>query len=197
MKIIVIACINYNNAIGWKESNSLIFHISGELQAFKKLTSDTIDGKSNIVVMGSNTWNSLPRKPLMNRMNCVISSKYVKYNEENKGYKNFQSFPTLQHFMNFAKDNQSIYNDIYVIGGSSIYQYFLQNNLVDYLYLSKIDTPNDFGDIFFPKVDYSLFEEIYKESFRDINAISSKENTNTIINYTFKKLKYKGNSHWH
>lgn len=68
MKLIV-ACdpkggIGYNNKLPWSK-------IEGDLPRFKALTT----GKP--VVMGRNTWESLPKKPLPNRINYVFSSKAV------------------------------------------------------------------------------------------------------------------------
>lgn len=65
MKLIV-ACdpnggIGYNNKLPWDK-------IQGDLPRFKALTM----GKP--VVMGRNTWESLPKKPLPNRINYVFSS---------------------------------------------------------------------------------------------------------------------------
>lgn len=64
MKLIV-ACdpnggIGYNNKLPWDK-------IQGDLPRFKALT----NGK--VVVMGRNTWDSLPTKPLPNRHNYVMS----------------------------------------------------------------------------------------------------------------------------
>jgi dihydrofolate reductase len=65
MKLIVASDpdggIGYNNKLPWSR-------IQGDLPRFKKLTS----GK--IVVMGRNTWDSLPVKPLPNRTNYVVTS---------------------------------------------------------------------------------------------------------------------------
>jgi dihydrofolate reductase len=62
----IIACdpkggIGYQNKLPWSK-------IEGDLPRFKELTT----GKT--VVMGRNTWDSLPRKPLPNRINYVVSS---------------------------------------------------------------------------------------------------------------------------
>ncbi len=63
---LIIACdtkggIGYNNRLPWER-------IEGDLPRFKELTT----GKT--VVMGRNTWDSLPKKPLPNRTNIIITS---------------------------------------------------------------------------------------------------------------------------
>jgi dihydrofolate reductase len=68
MKLIV-ACdpqggIGYNNKLPWSK-------IEGDLPRFKELT------QGQNIVMGRNTWESLPKKPLANRTNYVLSSKIV------------------------------------------------------------------------------------------------------------------------
>jgi len=66
MKLIV-ACdpkggIGYNNKLPWS-------NIQGDLPRFKQLT------QGQVVVMGRNTWESLPKKPLLGRLNFVVTSK--------------------------------------------------------------------------------------------------------------------------
>lgn len=68
MKLIV-ACtpdggIGYNNKLPWSK-------IQGDLPRFKSLTDN------QIVVMGRNTWNSLPKKPLINRTNLILTSTVI------------------------------------------------------------------------------------------------------------------------
>jgi len=65
MKLIV-ACdpnggIGYKNKLPWTK-------IQGDLPRFKQLT------QNKIVVMGRNTWDSLPKKPLPNRINYILTS---------------------------------------------------------------------------------------------------------------------------
>ena len=62
----IIACdpkggIGYQNKLPWS-------NIQGDLPRFKALT----DGQ--IIVMGRNTWDSLPKKPLPNRQNVIVTS---------------------------------------------------------------------------------------------------------------------------
>ena len=66
MKLIV-ACdtkggIGYENKLPWS-------NIRGDLPRFSRLTA------GQVVVMGRNTWESLPKKPLLGRLNIVVSSK--------------------------------------------------------------------------------------------------------------------------
>lgn len=63
----IIACdtnggIGYQNKLPWDK-------IQGDLPRFKKLTDE------QVVVMGRNTWESIPKKPLLGRLNVVVSSK--------------------------------------------------------------------------------------------------------------------------
>jgi dihydrofolate reductase len=66
---LILACdpkggIGYENKLPWS-------NIEGDLPRFKSLTS----GKT--VVMGRNTWESLPTKPLPNRFNIVVTTKEI------------------------------------------------------------------------------------------------------------------------
>ena len=56
--------IGYNGGLPWDK-------LQGDLPRFKELTT----GK--IVLMGRNTWDSLPKKPLPNRTNWVKTSRPV------------------------------------------------------------------------------------------------------------------------
>jgi dihydrofolate reductase len=68
MKLIV-ACdpkggIGYKNKLPWDK-------IQGDLPRFKRLTDDCV------IVMGRKTWESLPKKPLPNRTNLIITSQLM------------------------------------------------------------------------------------------------------------------------
>lgn len=96
MKLIV-ACdpkggIGYENKLPWSK-------IEGDLPRFKQLTT----GK--VVIMGRNTWESLPKKPLANRINVVVSSKDI------PGITTLNSLPD--------KDNMDL-RDVWLIGGAKL-----------------------------------------------------------------------------
>ena len=61
--------IGHNGGLPWK--------LSREMAYFKRVTSAAPSGKHNLVLMGRNTWESIPTKfrPLVGRLNVVLSSR--------------------------------------------------------------------------------------------------------------------------
>ena len=147
---LILACtldggIGYNNNIPW--------HIKDDLSKFRKITSETSDKtKKNAVIMGSNTYISLPVKKLKDRINIVISRS----DEKNNMYieNDIIKFCSIDLALQYCYDNDII-EKIFVIGGSYLYNYFLENNKYIYsIYLSIIkdhydcDTYIDIDKIF-------------------------------------------------
>jgi dihydrofolate reductase len=75
--ISAIVAVDKNWGIGF--NNDLLEHIPEDLKRFKELTT------GNTVIMGRKTWDSLPKKPLPDRLNIIITSN-PKENEENIKY---------------------------------------------------------------------------------------------------------------
>ena len=74
MKFNIIAAIDENNGIG-KDGNIPWLSKYSDLSYFKKITLNCdSSSRENVIIMGKNTWNSLPQKPLPNRKNIIISS---------------------------------------------------------------------------------------------------------------------------
>lgn len=176
-KWIGIACVNYNSAIGYREHNSLVYHIPEELRLFREVTTYSPSFKPNVVIMGSNTWRSIPRQPLPKRLNCVVSTNADFYRKLYGSYhaswsidipEFFSSMPECISYLTF---NASKYNNIYVIGGKTIYDYFLERGLLDFMYLSHIVTPNKKGDVLFSSqlIDHK-WAEIYQQDFPSVTG---------------------------
>ena len=142
--ISIIVAIAENMAIG--KNNDLLWHIPEDLKRFKRITS------GHPVIMGKRTYESLPRRPLPNRRNIVITD--VK-GEELEGCEMAWSIAEA-----IAKCNPSEEN--FVIGGASIYKQFLR--YADRLYLTRIHKSFD-ADVFFPEIDYSQWKLTSKEDF--------------------------------
>ena len=143
-KLALIAAIAKNNAIGFK--NELIYWLPNDLKRFKALTT------GHTIIMGSNTFRSLPKGALPNRRNIVLSRK-----ESN--------FPGAEHFSSLEEALNNCPNEdiVYIIGGETLYKTAMP--LADILYLTEIeDTPTE-ADAFFPEIDKSVWEKSEEEHY--------------------------------
>ncbi|GAB4283933.1 MAG: dihydrofolate reductase [Marinilabiliales bacterium] len=131
-KISIIVAVAENNAIGY--NNKLLCHLSDDLKRFKKLTT------GNVVVMGKKTYESLPIKPLPNRLNIVITDNPADC---------FDNCITAFSIED-AIDKMDPEKENFIIGGGSVYKQFLP--LADKLYLTRIHHHFD-ADTFFPEIN--------------------------------------------
>lgn len=130
-----------NGAIG--KGNDIPWHAPEDLKMFQR---ETMGGA---VIMGRNTWDSLPFKPLKNRLNIVVS-RDRSLTDHVCG--------TVQQAIQLAKDNG--YHRIYGIGGASIYASLLP--LADRLMLTEVDLTIDDADVFFPQIKEADWREVAK-----------------------------------
>jgi len=140
----IIVAIAENLAIG--KDNYLLWHIPEDLKRFKKITS------GHTVIMGKRTFNSLPKRPLSNRRNVVITDILGEYIE---GCEMAWSIGDAVSKCNPADEN-------FIIGGASVYKQFLP--LADRLYLTRVHKSFD-GDVFFPEINPADWILISKEDF--------------------------------
>ena len=122
----------------------LPWHVSEDLQNFKKITSGCP------IVMGRKTWDSLPFKPLPNRRNIVLSSKLIDDVEVHHSVDDCID----------ALDNDSI-DRVFIIGGESIYREFYPKASI--LHLTMVNEQTDGIDTFFP-VSLNSIKERFIES---------------------------------
>lgn len=141
--ISIIVAIARNYVIG--KDNKLLWHIPDDLKRFKKITLD------HSVIMGRNTFFSLPIKPLPNRRNIVITDIL---GEKFDGCEVVNSIEEAIEKVKFEEE-------AFVIGGATIYKAFLP--IANKLYLTIID--KDFkGDVYFPEIrfeEWEIIEEIH------------------------------------
>lgn len=139
MDISIIAAIGQNNELG--KNNNLIWHLPNDLKFFKNTTT----GKT--VVMGNNTFKSLP-KVLPNRTNIVITHQTTGYPS------NVFIYNSIESFLN---DYENKDEEVFIIGGSSIYNQFIQK--ADKLYLTEILATCKDANVFFPTFDKKSYEQ--------------------------------------
>ena len=158
MKISIIAAIGKNRELG--KDNKLLWHISEDFKRFKALTS------GHSIIMGRKTWESLPIKPLSNRINIIVTqnSKFKTQNYKSKlKTEKILIANSVELGIELAKKEKGG-EEIFIIGGGQIYRQAIEKGLADKLYLTIIDAPSADGfeaDTFFP--DYSEFKKIVFE----------------------------------
>ena len=140
--ISLIAAVGKNYELG--KDNKLIWHFKKDMEYFKEVTT----GKT--VVMGRKTYESIGR-PLPNRRNIVITSRMLE---------GVETVKTVDEILD-------MHEDIFIIGGASIYEEFIK--YADKIYLTLIDKEYD-ADTYFPTFDENQFEKtvIKKETENDI-----------------------------
>ena len=145
MIISLIVAIGKNNEIG--KDNHMLCHMPADLKHFKKITSD------HTVIMGRKTFDSLPKGPLPNRKNIVISrNKDLKIN-------GVFVYPSIDYALIKSIDE----DEVFIIGGAEIYKQTIHD--ADKLYLTKIHTTFKDADSFFPEIDYKEWKTISQETF--------------------------------
>ena len=141
-KLALIAAIANNNAIGLE--NKLLYWLPNDLKRFKELTT------GHTIIMGSNTFRSLPKGALPNRRNIVLSRK-------EKEFPGCETFSSLEEALANCNGTELIY----VIGGEMLYRAALP--LADILCLTEIDDTPEKADAFFPEFTRSDWEIIEQE----------------------------------
>ena len=130
-----IVAVDNNWAIGYK--NNLLVSIPADMRFFRDTTID------KVVVMGKNTLESFPGgKPLLKRTNIVVALE--------KDYKvpGATVVNSIEEAMEAVKEYDT--NDVYIIGGGSIYRQFLP--YCDDAHVTKIDYEYE-ADTYFPNLD--------------------------------------------
>jgi len=153
---LLIAAVEKNGGIGF--NNKIPWKLSLDMKFFKEKTINSM------VIMGRKTWESLPIKPLQNRINVVIS-KTLKINELNINPEYI--FTSIVDFIKwiYLLENLKKYSDVkkYVIGGATIYNQFLNMNLITQCFITHINkkyTCDKFLDI--NKIIYSNSFTLYE-----------------------------------
>ena len=143
--ISIIAAIGKNNELG--KDNKLIWHIKDDLINFKNVTM----GKK--VIMGTNTYFSLPKK--------LEGREYILLSDSLESIPNGVVFNDFEKLLSYLK---TLDEEVMIIGGASIYKLFLP--LADKLYLTEIDAESE-ADAYFPafnKNDYKIVSLTNKQN---------------------------------
>jgi len=135
--ISIIVAVADDNAIGF--DNRLLVHLPDDLKRFRKITT------GHTVIMGRNTFLSLPSGPLKNRRNIVISDNPA------------DDFPGCEIVSSVEEalskcDKQA---ENFIIGGASVYRQFLP--YAGKVYLTRVHKKFE-ADTYFPELEKSEWE---------------------------------------
>ena len=119
------------------------WHCPEDLAWFKEVT------MGYPVIMGRKTMESI-KKPLPGRLNIVITRSgnvNIPNNPNGTLYDNLIYVPSVEEAIKVAEENSE---KAFVIGGGSIYQYCLDNHLIDNIYMDELNADIIDADTFFP-----------------------------------------------
>ena len=141
--ISIIVAVAENYAIGKK--GDLLCHMPADLKHFKTITS------GNTVMMGERTFLSLPKHPLPNRRNIVLTDV--------KG-KTFDGAETVYSLDEMVAQVNPV-EEAFVIGGGMVYRQMME--LADKLYITHIHHSWPDADTFFPEIDPKVWKQLSAE----------------------------------
>ncbi|MEK9166982.1 MAG: dihydrofolate reductase [Patescibacteria group bacterium] len=143
MNFSIIVAIDEKGGIG--KNNTLPWHLPADLKHFKELTT------GGTVIMGRNTWESIPDKfrPLPNRLNIVLTGNLNYFVPE--GVKLASSLDGA-----LAVSEGSTF----IIGGAKVFEEAIRHEDCSDLFITKIESTFD-CDTFFPflPLDFQIVHE--------------------------------------
>jgi len=157
--ISIIVAIAENLAIG--KDNLLLWHISEDLKRFKKLTT------GHTLIMGRNTFLSLPNGALPKRRHIVISDQV------GETFEGCEMATSIEEAIQMAGDS----DECFVIGGGMVYKQFLP--VAGKLYLTQVHESFE-ADTFFPEIDFSKWKALASE---EVEAGDKNEYAHTYTEY--------------
>ena len=143
----IIAAVANNRAIGYQ--NKLIYWLPNDLKRFKALTT------GHTIIMGRNTFLSLPKGALPNRRNIGEAGR--------DSFPGCDVYPSLEDALQHCTNDE----DIYIIGGASVYRQALP--LADRLCLTEIDDTPAEADTYFPP-----YKDEWQEASREDHPIDER-----------------------
>ncbi|MBR0297069.1 MAG: dihydrofolate reductase [Paludibacteraceae bacterium] len=141
--ISIIVAISENYAIGKK--GDLLCHLPEDLKHFKAITS------GSTVIMGERTFYSLPKHPLPNRRNIVITD------QAGKTFEGAEAAYSIEDAVRLVQNDE----EAFIIGGGMVYRQFM--TIADKLYITHIHHSWEDADTFFPVIEPNIWRKVSEE----------------------------------
>lgn len=135
MTVKMILAVDYGGSIGWSDG-SLPWKLPADMSRFKALTT------GHTIVMGRKTFESFNRpKGLPNRHNVVISNSHEASKQGDEGVRWFRD-GVSDSLKTYVQVHQACLGcvppDLWIIGGATIYDQAIKQQLVDEIYLTQV-----------------------------------------------------------
>ncbi|XP_055387836.1 dihydrofolate reductase-like isoform X2 [Condylostylus longicornis] len=172
MELNIIAAVCKNGGIGL--NGALPWNLKNDLLHFRNLTMFTNDPlKKNALIMGRKTYFAIPenKRPLSARINVILSRTI----NQSKISKDVILCSTMEEAINrfSQEDFKNLVENVWVIGGSSVYREAMDSPFCNRLYLTQIKA--DFEcDAFFPPISkkFKIVKDInIKTGIQEENGI--------------------------
>lgn len=144
MILSIIVAVASDGAIG--RANDLLWHLPADLKRFKELTT------GHTILMGRKTFESLPRGPLPNRRNIIISRSLP-------AQPGAEVYPTIQQALEACASDE----EVFIIGGGEIYRQLLPDT--EQIYLTRVQASFPDAEVFFPELDPTEWIEEAREVY--------------------------------
>ncbi|ETV96381.1 thymidylate synthase [Aphanomyces invadans] len=130
--------------------NTLPWKLPSDMKRFREITTSTTDAtKQNAVIMGRNTWESIPAKfrPLPGRLNVVLTRNSTLAAQLDASSPQVLAASSLDDAL--AKLSPTKIEHVFAIGGANVYSDALRHRACRKAYVTMVD--GDFDcDAFFP-----------------------------------------------
>lgn len=151
LPVSVIVASTAKGGIG--KDGGIPWRLKDDMAYFKRITTTAPSGKTNAVIMGRKTWESIPAKfrPLPDRLNVVLSSTAAADSCEGA---------TVARSLTEALESlagRSETGEVFVIGGAAVYKEAVELPNCARIYLTRVGIDVD-CDAFFPAFDDTLFQ---------------------------------------
>lgn len=164
MIISIIVAVASDNAIG--KGNNLLWHLSEDLKRFKSIT------KGHSIIMGRNTFYSLPNGALPLRRNIVVSRTI-------SSIEGVECYDSLSAALDAARGEE----EVFVIGGGQLYAATLP--LADRLYFTRVEQSFPDADTFFPDFDLTEWTPSYS-----LHSLQSEQNEYASTFTIYQRIPY-------
>ncbi|KAG5647965.1 hypothetical protein DXG03_006999 [Asterophora parasitica] len=160
LRLTIIVAATKSNGIG--KNAGLPWRLSKEMKYFAQVTTSAPEGRVNAVVMGKNTWESIPTKyrPLSRRVN-IVASRNKDYileasSTNTPAHLHVSLASALEHLNSSDVGGAKPLHRAFIIGGATLYSETLtlpasSSAFVDRILLTRIISPDfDDCDVFMP-----------------------------------------------